>query len=143
MFEGWPNHHQALRKKVAKAISIQPNNTTICALEGYYLPHGGKDEMWMVLTPSGGTISRIRSPYRGKAISVARSLNGDESSAISNDLERLGAWNLSHFKQPVMDGWPCAIALAEGKRLHSIQTHNPVGKHLQLIEYILELLPIP
>jgi hypothetical protein len=99
--------------------------------------------MWIVLTPSGGTLSRTRSPYRGEKVHLTRSLGAEDSAAICAELERLGAWRLSHFKQPVRDGWPCAIALADGERTHSIQTHNPEGEHLRLIEYILGLLPLP
>jgi hypothetical protein len=139
-FEGWPDHYRKLREKVARAIAGQPEDTAICGVESYYLPHGGKVEMWITLTSQGGTMSKKRTPYRGDPVETVRQIGADESTGIRAKIEQLGIWSLSLFKKSTMDGWPCAIAIAEHNRIHSIQTHNPEGDHLRLIEYLLGLL---
>ena len=138
---GWPNHHRELREKVAQAIAGQPEDTAICGVESYYLPHGGKDEMWITLASQGGTISKKRTPYRGDPVETVRQIDADESAGIRAKFEQLGIWSLSHFKKSTTDGWPCAIAIADHDRIHSIQTHNPEGDHFRLIKYLLGLAP--
>ena len=140
-FEGWPDHHHKLREKVARAIAGQHEDVTICGMESYYLPHGGKEEMWITLTSRGGDISKKRAPYRGDHVETVRQIDTDESACVRAKVEQLGIWSLSHFKQAVRDGWPCAIAIADRNRIHSIQTHNPEGDHLRLIQYLLGLAP--
>jgi hypothetical protein len=140
-FEDWPDHHRKLREKVARAIAGQPEDSAICGVESYYLPHGGKEEIWITLTSQGGAISKKRAPYRGDQVETVRQIDADESACIHAKVEQLGIWSLSHFKQAVRDGWPCAIAIADRNRIHSIQTHNPEGDHLRLIKYLLGLAP--
>src|SRR5262245_25521747 len=72
---GWPDHHHELREKVARAIAGQPEDITICGVESYYLPHGGKDEMWITLTSQGGTIVRKRTPFRGDPVETVRQID--------------------------------------------------------------------
>ena len=139
--EGWPDHHHKLREKVARAIAGQPEDGAICGVESYYLPHGGKEEIWITLTSQGGAISKKRAPYLGDQVETVRQIDADESACIRAKVEQLGIWSLSHFKQAVRDGWPCAIAMADRNRIHSIQTHNPEGDHLRLIQYLLGLAP--
>jgi hypothetical protein len=138
-FGGWPDHHHKLREKVARAIAGQPEDSVICGVESYFLPHGGKVEMWITLTSQGAAISRKCEPYRGDQVETVRQMDADESAGVRAKIEQLGIWSLPHFKQAVIDGWPCAIAIADRSRIHSIQTHNPKGDHLQLIEYLLGL----
>jgi hypothetical protein len=137
---GWPNHHCELREKVAQAIAKLAEGSAVCGVESYYLPHGGKDEMWITLTSLGGTISRKRTPYQGQPVETVRQIDAGESAGVRAKMEQLGIWSLSHFKRSTHDGWPCAIAIADHNRIHSIQTHNPEGDHLRLIEYLLGLV---
>ena len=140
-FEAWPDHHNKLREKVARAIAGQPEDVAICGVESYFLPHGGKVEMWITLTSQGGAISKKRAPYRGDQAETVRQIDANESAGVRAKIEQLGIWSLSHFKRAVIDGRPCAIAIADRNRIHSIQTHNPEGDHLRLIEYLLRLAP--
>jgi hypothetical protein len=131
-----------LEKKVAATISSAPNNTLICAVEYYHLPHGGRGEMWMTLSPGGGHILRTRSPEQGEAIKLTRQCNADESLRIREMLKKMGAWKLEDSHEPITDGWQCMICLAEGEILHLIRMNVAAGDHLKLIRYLYGLLPI-
>ncbi len=141
--EGWPNHHHALRNKVIDAVHKESAETIICALESYYLPHGGQDELWVKLTPQGGSVSRIRTLYRGGQINLEHLLTVQEAANDLSQLQELGVWSLPPYKLPVRDGWPCAVAIAGEGRVHSIQMHCPEGQHLRLVEYLSGLQPLP
>lgn len=145
MFKNWFRRHRDLREEVAAAItSSAPDGSLICALECRYLPHGGKDEVWITLTaPHGGNIKRVRSFYLGETVNLSRPCAEDEAASIRQKLRELGAWSLGDFEGAmVIDGSPCAIVLAEAQTIRSIQANNAEGEHLRLIEYILGLLPV-
>jgi hypothetical protein len=137
-----PGQEQDLEKRVAASISSAPSNTLICAVESYYLPHGGRGEMWVTLSPEGGHIVRTRSPEQGEEINQTRQCNADESLRIREMLKKLGAWKLEDSHEPIIDGWQCLICLAEGENLHLIRMNAAAGEHLRLIQYLYGLLPI-
>jgi hypothetical protein len=140
--EGWPNHHHDLRRRVAEAAERLPSGL-VCALEGRYLPHGGRDEVWITITGDGGTVRRVRTPYRGAPVDALRSLGPGDARSVVETLNELGVWSLGPCRRSSIDGWPCAVAIADGARRHSIQTHNPDGPHLRLIGYLLSLVDAP
>jgi hypothetical protein len=134
-----------LCQKVARAISVEPKGTVVCALENGYTPHGSWGEVWVALSAQGGIISRFHAPYfRGRGIYSTRQVDENEASTIHTQLNRLHIWELSDFEPifEVFDGQYCTIAVGEGERLHSFKMHNPEGQHKQLIEYLLELAPL-
>lgn len=133
----------SLRERVAEAVSSEPDGTLICALESRHLPHGGQNEVWIVLNPGGGYASRTRITYEGEEIKIDRQLNGAEALHIRRGLERVGAWSLSDYECLVMDGSSYTVAMAVGAQLHVIQMLNPEGEHLELANYIMALLPLP
>ena len=108
----------------------------------FYLPRGGKDEIWITLSSNDGDALRLRSPAKGKPIKVIRSFNFQDILTIAGDLQHLGAWELPNLINPVMDGWVCALAFGDHDHVHSIQTHQPEGTHLLLIKYLVNLIPI-
>lgn len=146
MFQNWFRRDRDLPEEVAAAMttSSASDGSLICALECRYLPHGGKDVVWITLTAShGGNIRRVRSLYTGETVNLSRPCEEDESASIRRKLRELGAWSLGDFEGAmVIDGRPCTIVLAKGQTLRSIQANNAEGEHLRLIEYILGLLPI-
>jgi hypothetical protein len=137
-----PDQQQDLDKRVAAAISSAPNNALICAVESHYLPHGGRGEMWVTLSPGCGHIVRTRSPEQGGEIKLTRQCNADESSLIREMLKEIGAWKLEDSHEPITDGWHCMICLAEGDILHTIRMNVATGDHLRLIQYLYGLLPV-
>lgn len=144
MFKNLFRRQWDLREEVAAAISTAPDGSLICALECRYLPHGGKDEVWIILTAQhGGNIKRVRSLYLGETVEHSRQCEEEESARIRRKLRELGVWSLGDFEgATVIDGRPCAIVLAEAQTIRSIQATNAEGEHLRLIEYILGLLPM-
>jgi hypothetical protein len=141
--EGWPSNHLALRERVAGAAARLPAGSVVCALEGAYLPHGGRDQVWLTVTGDGGTVRRVRTPRQPPRLEAGRALEPDAGRAIVGRLAELGVWSLGPCRRFSYDGWVCAVAVAEGERVHSIQTHNPDGAHLRLIGYILSLVDVP
>jgi hypothetical protein len=133
---------KALQKKVEMVLASLPADTTICALESFYLPRGGKDEIWITLSSNDGDALRFRSPAKGSLIKEVRSFSIQDISTILDDLQHLGAWELPNSINPVMDGWVCALAFGDHDHVHSIQTHQPEGAHLVLIKYLVNLIPI-
>jgi hypothetical protein len=136
------DQQQDLERKVAAAISSAPNDTLICAVESYYLPHGGRGEMWVTLSPEGGHIVRTRSPEQGEEVKLSRQCDADESLRIREMLKKIGAWEIRDSQEPVIDGWRCIICLAEGETLHLISMNVAAGEHLRLIQYLHGLLPM-
>jgi hypothetical protein len=137
-----PDQKQDLENKVAAAISSAPNNTLICAVADHYLPHGGRGELWVTLSPGGGHILRTRSPEQGEEIKLNRQCTADESLRIREMLKKTGAWVLEDSQEPITDGWRCEICLAEGEILHLIRMNVATGEHLRLLRYLYGLLPI-
>jgi hypothetical protein len=137
-----PDQRQDLENKIAAAVSSAPDNALICAVEDHYLPHGGRGEMWLTLSPGGGHILRTRSPEQGEEIKLTRQCDADESLRIREMLKKIGAWGLGDSHEPITDGWQCTICLAEGELLHPIRMNAATGDHLLLIRYLYGLLPI-
>ena len=114
----------------------------VCAVESFYLPHGGKDEMCLTLSPEGGLITRTRSPESSAVVKLNRQCAADESLQICETLKELGAWELGDSHLPVIDGWRCTICLAEGETQHVIEMNVATEDHGRLISYLCSLLPI-
>lgn len=150
--EGWPNDHRSLIAQVARAAGSSPGSLC-CAAQSRYLPHGGRDELWLTLSQNENTVTRVRTPYNSgshdvrRPVHTARKLSAQEAEAVRHDLDSLGIWFLPPYKAPSFDGWVCAVAIADGERLHSIQMHNPhhdpPGAHAALAHYLFALAPLP
>jgi hypothetical protein len=98
--------------------------------------------VWITVTADGGSIRRIRTPLRTPRVEAGRDLDPGEARAVARTLEELGVWSLGPCTHFSYDGWVCAVAVTDGVRLHSIQTHNPDGAHHRLIAYVLSLADV-
>lgn len=117
---------------------------TVCRLQSLYWPNGGKEELELILSPKGSTITRQRFFSRNPVpIIKTRALTQAEAFEISTDLAVLGIWSLPEVLTNVIDGWSCNITIATIDKMHSIHAHAPVGDHLKLINYLMGLLPLP
>ncbi len=117
---------------------------TVCRLQSLYWPDGGREELEIILSPKGSTITRqhffVRNPV---PIIKTRTLDQAEAVEISTDLAVLGIWTLPEVLTNIKDGWACNITIATPLKIYSIHAHAPVGDHLKLVNYLMALLPIP
>jgi hypothetical protein len=140
-----PNNHRDLRRHVGDAVTAGPLDGLFCAAECGYLPHGGGDDVWLELTASKRRIQRVRRFYtrHKEDILITRTFTEEEATDIPTALVDLGVWSLPSCIRSIRDGWVCAVAVAHGVHLHSIQMHNPEGPHFDLLLYLFGLVPLP
>lgn len=138
-FEPWPSHHRELSKLVTTRIATLDKGTWACALRSYRLPAGKEETIWLFLRENDGNVSYRVTQFSHTEIDVEHKLTRPETVRVKEDLVRLGAFDLSHSRNPARLEWACAIVTSDGQRNHAIQTLNPNEPHLSLIRYLINL----
>ncbi len=119
-----------------------PGLELVAILHMHYWPHGGDDDVEVIVKTDAAKATRVRRPRRGSPIRCEVALTDEQVARLCETIEAVSAWDLRDQSAPVRDGRMARVGLADGQRSNAFSAHMPRGPHKQLVYELLALVPL-